>query len=91
MLFRPRLRRLFQRAGVDIAEFLADFPELAEIIEPNPTNTPLRDETDRIFLDLAATRPLVEFLITGDHDSERTQYADVPVISGAGFVKTILS
>lgn len=91
MLSRPRLRRLFQRAGVDVAEFLADFPELVEIIEPNPTNTPVRDETDRIFLDLVATGPPVEFLITGDRDSERTQDADVPVISGAGVVKTNLS
>ncbi|MGH7147403.1 MAG: hypothetical protein ACREIJ_05810 [Nitrospiraceae bacterium] len=64
---------------------------LAELIEPDPTDIPVRDENDKIFLDLAATRPPVEFLITGDRDFERKQYADVPVISAALFVKAVLS
>ena len=71
-------------------EFLAEFRELAEIIVPNPTDIPVRDENDRIFLELAATRPPVELLITGDRDFERKHYADVPVISAALFVKTSL-
>lgn len=91
VLSRPRLHRLFQRAGVESTRFLADFRELAEIIDPYPTDIPVRDEKDRIFLDLAATRPPVEFLITGDRDFERKRYADVPVISATAFVKTILS
>ena len=71
-------------------EFFAEFRKLAEIIEPDPTDIPVRDENDRIFLELAATRPPVEFLITGDRDFERRRYADVPVISAALFVKTVL-
>ena len=60
-------------------------------IDPEPVDIPVRDENDRIFLELAATRPLVDFLITGDQDFERQQYADVPVISAAFFVKTVLT
>ena len=88
---RPRLRALFERAGVEAMEFLAEFRELAEIIEPDPTDISVRDENDRIFLELAAARPPVDFLITGDRDFEWRRYADVPVISPALFVKTILS
>ena len=91
VLSRPRLRRLFERAGVEVTEFLDEFREFAEIIEPQPVDILVRDESDRIFLELAATRPPVDFLITGDQDFERQQYADVPVISAALFVKTILA
>ena len=91
VLMRPRLRTLFEHAGVEAREFLTEFRELAEIIEPGPTDIPVRDENYRIFLELAATRPPVDFLITGDRDFERRHYADVPVISAALFVKTILS
>lgn len=78
VLVRPRLRTLFEHAGIDATEFFAQFRELAELIEPDPTNIPVRDEDDRIFLDLAVARPPVEFLITGDRDFEWKQYADVP-------------
>ncbi len=88
VLMRPRLRTLFERAGVEVAEFLTEFRELAEIIDPTPVDISVRDENDRIFLDLAATRPPVEFLITGDRDFDRRHYADVPVISPALFVRT---
>jgi putative PIN family toxin of toxin-antitoxin system len=90
VLMRPRLQTLFERAGVEAMEFLAEFRELAEIIEPDPTDIPVRDENDQIFLELATARPPVDFLITGDRDFERKQYADVPVISPTLFVKTIL-
>lgn len=90
VLIRPRLRTLFERAGIEAREFLAEFRKLAEIIEPDLTDMSVRDENDRIFLELAATRPPVEFLITGDRAFERRHYADVPVISPALFVKTIL-
>ena len=91
VLSRPRLRRLFERAGIEATEFLDEFREFTEIIEPEPVDIPVRDENDRIFLELAATRPPEDFLITGDQDFERQQYADVPVISAALFVKTILT
>ena len=91
VLSRPRLRRLFERAGIEATEFLDEFREFAEIIEPEPVDIPVRDENDRIFLELAGTRPPADFLITGDQDFERQQYADVPVISAALFVKTILT
>lgn len=90
VLMRPRLRTLFERAGVEVMDFLAEFRELAEIVEPDLTDIPVRDENDRIFLELAAARPPVDFLITGDRDFERRHYADVPVISPTLFVKTIL-
>ena len=90
VLMRPRLRTLFERAGIEATEFLTEFRELAEIIEPEPADIPVRDENDRIFLELATTRPPVEYLITGDRDFERRHYADVPVISAALFVKTSL-
>jgi putative PIN family toxin of toxin-antitoxin system len=90
VLMRPRLRTLFERAGVEAMNFLAEFRELAEIVEPDLTDIPVRNENDRIFLELAAARPPVDFLITGDRDFERKHYADVPVISPALFVKTSL-
>jgi len=66
VLMRPRLRTLFERARIEAMEFLTEFRELAEIIEPDSTDIPVRDENDRIFLKLAATRLPAEFLITGD-------------------------
>jgi len=91
VLMRPRLQALFSRAGVEAEEFLTEFRRLAEIIESEPVDISVRDEKDRIFLELAATRPPVDFLITGDRDFERKQYAGVPVISAALFVKAVLS
>ena len=91
VLIRPHLQSLFTHAGVEVEEFLVEFRQLAEIIESDPVDIPVRDEKDRIFLELAATRPPVDFLITGDQDFERKQYAGVPVISAALFVRTILS
>ncbi|MBI3603037.1 MAG: putative toxin-antitoxin system toxin component, PIN family [Nitrospirae bacterium] len=90
VLMRPRLQALFSRAGVEAEEFLAEFHRLAEIIESEPVDILVRDEKDRIFLELAATRPPVDFLITGDKDFERQQYAGVPVISATLFVRTVL-
>jgi hypothetical protein len=91
VLSRPRLQPPFVRAGIEAGEFLAAFRQLAEIVEPTTVDIPVRDEKDRIFLELAATRPSVDFLITGDRDFEREQYAGVPVISAALFVTTVLS
>lgn len=91
VLIRPHLQSLFTRAGVEVEEFLVEFRRLAEIIESDPVDIPVRDEKDRIFLELAATRPPVDFLITGDQDFERKQYAGVPVISPALFVRAVLS
>ena len=91
VLIRPRLQKLFDRAGVETTKFLNEFRELADIIEPGPTDIPVRDENDRIFLALAGTHPPVDFLITGDQDFEQKHYAEVPVISAALFAKKILS
>ena len=54
VLMRPRLRTLFEHAGVEAMNFLAEFRELAEIVVPDLTDIPVRDENDRIFLELAA-------------------------------------
>lgn len=72
-------------------EFIAKFQGLVELIDPDPTDIPVRDEDDRVFLDLIATHPPVEFFITGDRDFERKRYADVPVISASAFVKAVLT
>jgi putative PIN family toxin of toxin-antitoxin system len=75
VLVRPRLRALFDQAGVNVKEFLAEFQELAEVVEPDATDIPFRDESDRIFLDLVATHPPVEFFITGDRDFDELHHA----------------
>ena len=40
VLSRPRLRRLFEHAGIEATEFLDEFREFAEIIEPEPVDIP---------------------------------------------------
>jgi putative PIN family toxin of toxin-antitoxin system len=46
VLMRPRLRTLFERAGVEAMEFLTEFRELADIVEPGPTDIAVRDAND---------------------------------------------
>jgi putative PIN family toxin of toxin-antitoxin system len=90
VLKRPSLAPYFSRAGVTPAALAAEFRRLAEFVIPQPTTIHIRDLKDRPFLDLAATRPPAEFIVTGDKDFESQRYGDVPVISASAFVKTVL-
>ena len=53
-------------------------------------DTNIRDEKDRPFIELAATIPSPEYIITGDKDFEQGNYSGVPVISASLFVQKIL-
>jgi hypothetical protein len=47
----------------------------------------MRDPADRPFVDLAATHPTPDFIVTGDKDFEQDHYHGVPDISASVFVK----
>lgn len=83
VLHRPAVRRYFTRAAITPAEFLADLRLHADVVIPVPNSAPLRDERDRIFLDLLATIPPPHYVVTGDRDFEASHYSGVPVISAA--------
>ena len=86
VVHRPKLHPSFMRAGVNPAIFIATVRAAAHFVVPPPTHTPLRDERDRIFLDLMATHPPPQYFVTGDQDFEAPQYSGVPVVSAAVFV-----
>jgi putative PIN family toxin of toxin-antitoxin system len=85
VVHRPKLQPAFARAGVNLTNFLATVRAEAQFVNPHPTNTPLRDEHDRPFLDLMATTPPPHYFVTGDKDFDAPQYSDVPVLSAAEF------
>ncbi|MBX3351042.1 MAG: putative toxin-antitoxin system toxin component, PIN family [Nitrospira sp.] len=89
VLRRPRLQRAFTRAGVNITSFLETIQAEVQFVDPHPTNTPLRDEQDRPFLDLMATTSPPQYFVTGDKDFEATHYSGVPVISAAEFARLL--
>jgi len=89
VLSKPRLQVYLERSGVVTQEFLADLEKVAEFIQPSPTNISIRDEKDRPFIELAATIPQPEYIITGDKDFEQERYYGVPVISASLFVRKI--
>ena len=90
VLQRSRLQPLFTRAGVNSSSVLADLRNLAHFVKPRVASDTIRDETDRPFLELMASRPAPQFLITGDKDFERERYQGVPVISASRFVELVL-
>jgi len=89
VLRRPKLQRAFTRAGVNITSFLETIQAEVQIVDPHPTNTPLRDAHDRPFIDLMATTPPPEYFVTGDKDFEASHYSGVPVISAAEFARML--
>ncbi len=89
VLRRPKLQRAFTRAGVNITSFLETIQAEVQIVDPHPTNTPLRDTHDRPFLDLMATIPPPQYFVTGDKDFEASHYSGVPVISAAEFARLL--
>jgi uncharacterized protein len=74
---------------VNPATFIATVRAVAHFVMPQPTRTPLRDERDRIFLDLMATHPPPQYFVTGDQDFDASHYSGVPVVSAAVFVKLL--
>lgn len=89
VVHRPKLQRAFARAGVNLPVFLATVRAETQFVTPNPTSTILRDERDRLFLDLMATDPPPQYFVTGDKDFEATHYSGVPVISAAEFARLL--
>lgn len=89
VVHRPKLQQAFARAGVNLTIFLATVRAEAQFVAPHPTNTQLRDERDRPFLDLMATEPPPQYFVTGDKDFEASHYSGVPVISAAAFARLL--
>lgn len=78
VLFRPRLQPLFARAGLNSSLFLADMRKLAHLVKPQGAPDTIRDEADRPFLELMASRPASEFLITETRISNETAIRAFP-------------
>ncbi len=91
VLHRPELQRYFRRAGVTVFLFLTVLRQVAQLVRPRASSAPIRDEKDRPFLELAASRPVADYLVTGDKEFENQRYEDTPVISASLFVERILS
>jgi len=89
ILRRPVLQRYFTHTGLTPAEWLADFRIQADLVVPVTSTAPIRDERDRVFLDLLATSPQPRYFVTGDKDFEAPEYSGVPVISAAAFVRIL--
>jgi uncharacterized protein len=82
---RPKLQPAFARASINLEDFLTSVHAQAQFVDPLSTKLPIRDEHDRPFLDVMATPPKPQYLVTGDRDFEFSNYSGVPVISAAEF------
>ena len=91
VLHRSELQRYFRRAGVTVFQFLTVLRQVAQLVRPRASIAPIRDEKDRPFLELAASRPAADYLVTGDKDFENQLYEDIPVISASLFVEKVLN
>lgn len=89
VLHRPKLQPAFARAGVHLENFLTTVRAEAQFLDPVPTTSPIRDERDRLFLDLMATLPPPQYFVTGDKDFDATHYSGVPVISAVEFARLL--
>jgi putative PIN family toxin of toxin-antitoxin system len=89
VLHRPQLQRFFRRAKLTPFQFLSELHTVVEITIPRKSGSRIRDDKDRAFIDLAATRPPVDFLVTGDKDFDQTKYEDVTVISAMLFAELL--
>lgn len=90
VLHRPKIQRYFRHADITPFSFLTVLHAIAEFKNPKKSAAFIRDEKDRPFIELAATTPKVDFIITGDKDFEGTQYENVPVVSASIFFEAIL-
>ena len=93
VLNRPRLAPYFKKANAKPIEFLESLNSLIERvkIQAYDCEIEIRDIKDQPFIELAATPPKPDFLITGDKDFEEKRYAGVRVISANQFAKQFLS
>lgn len=86
----PNFSVTYRRTGVTVFQFLTVLSQVAQLVRPHATIAPIRDEKDRPFLELAASRPAADYLVTGDKDFENQYYEGIPVKSASLFVETIL-
>lgn len=86
---RPKLQPAFARTGVDLENFLITIHAQAQFVDPVRTKLPIRDEYDRPFLDIMATPPKPQYLVTGNGDFEFSDYSSVPVMSVAEFASLL--
>lgn len=91
VLRRPRIQPYLTRAGVAVATFLLDFAKVAEVVTPKPTGAQIRDPQDLGIAEVAASRPLADFLITGDDDLLTAPGVAVPTVSPAEFIRLLRS
>ena len=91
VLQSPHLQVYFKRSAILPTEFLLVFTKLAEMIQVTPQDLQISDKKDQPFVDLAATFPKPDFIITGDKDFTERVYFDVPVISATRFLETVLN
>lgn len=89
VLHRPRLQIYFRRADVTPFQFLTTLHALADFVSPKASKQTIRDAKDRPFIELCATRPKPEFIVTGDRDFEQARYHGVKVIGAAEFAKLL--
>ena len=90
VLHRPRLQPYFRDSRITPFQLLTALRIVAEFLKPGHSRQRMRDPADRPFVELAATQPAPDFILTGDKDFEQNHYHGVPVISASLFVKTIL-
>lgn len=92
VLRRPRLAPYFQKSNIIPDVFLENLKPCLEFLQVQPLTVDfeIRDDKDRPFLELAATPPQPDFLITGDKDFEQNHYASVPVIAVSQFVRQFI-
>jgi len=91
VLGRPKFERYFAKSGLRVSSVLANLAAVGEFVEPRSTRQRIRDFKDRPFLEVAATQPPPEFIVTGDGDFEDGAYGGVPVLSPAVFARIGLS
>lgn len=89
VLRRPSLQRYLTRSRITPTRFLDDLLNQVDLVTPVVSDLPIRDERDRLFLNLMATHPPPRYFVTGDQDFEASHYSGVPVISAAEFVRLL--
>lgn len=90
VLHRPRLQPYFRDSQITPFQLLTVLRTVAVFSKPGHSRQRMRDPGDRPFVELAATHPAPDFIVTGDKDFEQDRYHGVPVISASLFVKTVL-
>jgi putative PIN family toxin of toxin-antitoxin system len=90
VLHRPELQVYLRRATVTPFQLLTELQQLAQFVKPRAVKTSIRDEKDRPFVELAASRPAADFIITGDKDFQEEQYQGVPVVTASLFATAVL-